>query len=72
MQKKVSKHILAILCSVQKICIIYYVIHNFRQEGQGEHATKLKKKTGKRNKVNCVLLIHVLKTGKEIKTCRKR
>jgi hypothetical protein len=43
MQKKVSKNILAIPCSVQKIYIIYYVIHNFRQEG---HATKIKKKRG--------------------------
>jgi hypothetical protein len=36
------------------------VIHNFKQEGQGEHATKIKKKKkkkkGKRNKVNCVSL----------------
>ena len=53
MQKKVSKNILAIPCSVQKIYIIYYVIHNFRQEG---HATKIKKGGGERNKVNCVLL----------------
>jgi hypothetical protein len=46
MQKKVSKNILAIPCSVQKIYIIYYVIHNFRQEGHGEHATKITKKRG--------------------------
>ena len=43
----------------KKLYIIYYVIHNFKQEGQGEHATKIKKKQKKKekkNKVNCVSL----------------
>ena len=34
----------------KKLYIIYYVIHNFKQEGQGEHATKIKKKKKKKKK----------------------
>jgi hypothetical protein len=53
------------------------VIHNFKQEGQGEHATKIKnrKKKKKRKKEQgklCIAKSMYTKKGKEIKTCRKR
>jgi hypothetical protein len=55
------------------------VIHNFKQEGQGEHDTKIKKKKKKKKKKRkkeqgklCIAKSMYTKKGKEIKTCRKR